>query len=91
MKVLVVEDNASLGESLEHALRAMDHSVDVVTDGIMASSVLTTEQYDLVTLDLCLPGLDGPRGPQEISCEKPANPGAHPDHSQPARRAGARA
>ena len=59
MKVLVVEDNASLGESLEHALRAMDHAVDVVTDGIMASSVLTTEHYDLVTLDLCLPGLDG--------------------------------
>ena len=59
MKVLVVEDNASLGESLEHALRAMDHSVDLVTDGVMADSVLTTEQYDLVTLDLCLPGLDG--------------------------------
>ena len=59
MKVLVVEDNASLGESLERALRAMDHSVDLVTDGIMADSVLTTEQYDLVTLDLCLPGLDG--------------------------------
>ena len=59
MKILVVEDNASLGESLEHALRAMDHSVDVVTDGLMASSVLATEQYDLVTLDLCLPGLDG--------------------------------
>ena len=59
MKILVVEDNASLGESLEYALRAMDHSVDVVSDGIMASSVLATEQYDLVTLDLCLPGLDG--------------------------------
>ena len=59
MKILVVEDNASLGESLEYALRAMDHSVDVVSDGLMASSVLATEQYDLVTLDLCLPGMDG--------------------------------
>ncbi len=56
MKILVVEDNASLGESLEHSLRAMDHSVDVVADGNMASSVLNTEQYDLVTLDLNLPG-----------------------------------
>ena len=31
----------------------------IVTDGLMASSVLATEQYDLVTLDLCLPGMDG--------------------------------
>ena len=59
MKLLVVEDNPSLRESLEHALRAMDHCVDAVADGLMASSVLGTEQYDLVTLDLCLPGLDG--------------------------------
>ena len=59
MRILVVEDNTSLGESLGHALRTMDHSVDVVADGTMASSVLSTEQYDLVTLDLNLPGKDG--------------------------------
>ena len=47
------------GESLEHALRAMDHSVDMVVDGLMANSVPGTEQYDLATLDPGLPGSDG--------------------------------
>lgn len=74
MKVLVVEDNTSLGESLGHALRAMDHSVDVVTDGTMASSVLSTEQYDLVTLDLNLPGQDGLRVLKEFRTKNQDTP-----------------
>ncbi len=59
MRILVVEDSVSLGESLVMALKAMDHSVDHVADGSIASSVLKTEQFDLVTLDLNLPGMDG--------------------------------
>ena len=59
MRILVVEDNASLGESLTQSLKAMDHSADLVADGKIASSVLKTEQFDLVTLDLNLPGKDG--------------------------------
>ncbi len=59
MRILVIEDNVSLGESLGQSLRAMDHSVDLIADGDIADSILKTEQFDLVTLDLNLPGKDG--------------------------------
>ena len=59
MRILVVEDNISLGECLVQSLQSMDHSTDLIAEGDMASSVLRTEQFDLVTLDLNLPGKDG--------------------------------
>lgn len=59
MRLLLVEDDRMIGESLLDLLRAEHHAVNWVRDGALADSVLRTETYDLVLLDLGLPKLDG--------------------------------
>jgi two-component system, OmpR family, response regulator len=59
MRLLLVEDDAMIGEAVLDALRAEHYAVDWVRDGAMADSALRTETYDLVLLDLGLPKRDG--------------------------------
>ena len=59
MKILLVEDDKMIGSGLELALKRAHHQVDWVTDGLAAQSVLQSGPYDLVILDLGLPGRDG--------------------------------
>ena len=59
MKILLVEDNRQLSEWLTRTLRADHYTVDPCTNGDEADQLLLTETYELVVLDLALPGLDG--------------------------------
>lgn len=59
MRLLLVEDDPMIGEALLAALRAEHYAVDWVRDGTMADTALQSEQYDLVLLDLGLPGRGG--------------------------------
>ncbi len=59
MRVLLVEDDRMIGESIRTALRQEGNAVDWVRDGIAAATAIGTEQFDLVLLDLTLPGRDG--------------------------------
>lgn len=59
MRLLLVEDDAMIGESVLHVLRAEHYAADWVRDGAMADEALRTEHYDLVLLDLGLPKRDG--------------------------------
>jgi len=59
MRLLVVEDNARLAETLTSLLRGEGHAVDVASDGEEADATLAAEAFDLVILDLGLPGMDG--------------------------------
>jgi two-component system, OmpR family, response regulator len=59
MRVLLVEDDAMIGEAVLDVLRAEHYAVDWVRDGAMADTALRTESYDLVLLDLGLPKRDG--------------------------------
>ncbi|HEX4584992.1 MAG TPA: response regulator [Burkholderiaceae bacterium] len=59
MRVLLVEDDRMIGESIRAALRQDGSAVDWVRDGRNAENVLATEQFDLVLLDLGLPQRDG--------------------------------
>src|SRR3954463_6685318 len=59
MRVLLVEDDAMIGEAVLDVLRAEHYAVDWVRDGAMADTALRTENYDLVLLDLGLPKRDG--------------------------------
>jgi DNA-binding response OmpR family regulator len=59
MRILVVEDNTDIAESVATALRQMDHAVDVADDGIVAEQLLSAEPYDLAVLDLNLPRKNG--------------------------------
>jgi len=59
MRVLLVEDDVALACGLRRALAQADFAVDLIADGARADEVLKTESFDLVVLDLTLPGLDG--------------------------------
>jgi len=58
-KVLVVDDNRALLESLEYSLRREGYEVFTATDGRQALQVARQKRPDLVVLDLMLPGIDG--------------------------------
>ena len=58
-KALVVEDDPDIVELLVHYLRAEGFAVDSLGDGKKALDRLRMESYDLLVLDLQLPGLDG--------------------------------
>jgi two-component system OmpR family response regulator len=59
MRVLLVEDDAMIGEAVLDVLRAEHYAVDWVRDGAMADTALRSESYDLVLLDLGLPTREG--------------------------------
>ena len=59
MHLLLVEDDAMIGEAVLDALRAEHYAVDWVKNGDLADAALRTQAYDLVLLDLGLPGRDG--------------------------------
>ena len=59
MRLLLVEDDAMIGEAVLQVLRDQHYAVDWVRDGTMADEALKSEHYDLVLLDLGLPKRDG--------------------------------
>jgi len=59
MRLLLVEDDTMIGESVLDLLRADGYAVDWVKDGEMADTALLAGSYDLVLLDLGLPRIDG--------------------------------
>ena len=61
MRLLLVEDDRMIGESLQRALRLEGYAVDWVRDASAAHGTLASERFDLVLLDLGLPA-GGPAG-----------------------------
>ncbi len=59
MKILLVEDDDLVADSLARVLRGSGYVVDCIGDGIHAETAVKTEPYDLIILDLGLPQLDG--------------------------------
>ena len=59
MKILVVEDDVLIASGLQLALGRLHHRVELIADGLHAQRLLDTEDFDLVILDLGLPGKDG--------------------------------
>ncbi|NWG73339.1 MAG: heavy metal response regulator transcription factor [Rubrivivax sp.] len=59
MRLLVIEDEVKLAQYLHKGLSENGHVVDVARDGIEGRRLATGGDYDLVLLDLMLPGVDG--------------------------------
>ena len=59
MRVLLVEDDRMIGESLREALRRQGMATDWVRDGRAADATLASERFDAVLLDLGLPQRSG--------------------------------
>ena len=58
-KILIVEDEPSIALALEDDLRREGYDVELVGDGLAATERATSLQFDLILLDLMLPGRDG--------------------------------
>lgn len=61
MRLLLVEDDRILGDGLKTGLSMEGYAVDWLSDGKLANEALQTNRYELVVLDLNLPGMDGIR------------------------------
>lgn len=59
MRILLVEDTADLADAIVRRLRRSGHAVDWEADGEAAQDLLRHQTYDLVILDIMLPGRDG--------------------------------
>jgi DNA-binding response OmpR family regulator len=59
MRILIVEDSKRLAQAVQAGLRRLGHAVDVVHEGTRGLSYARLNPYDLLILDILLPGLDG--------------------------------
>jgi DNA-binding response OmpR family regulator len=70
-RILVVEDERTIAETVEARLRAEGFAVTVATDGPAAVAAAKRVQPDLVVLDVMLPGFDGLEVCRRIQAERP--------------------
>ena len=59
MRVLLVEDSVDVAQAISAHLARLGHTVDWEADGARAAAMVVAEHYDLIILDVMLPGLDG--------------------------------
>lgn len=59
MKVLVVEDEHLIAQSLKKGLEQEKYTVDIAYTGTNGYDLASTQDYDVILLDLMLPGIDG--------------------------------
>ncbi len=59
MRLLLVEDDEQLGQGIRKALMRDGDHVDWLTDGAQALSAIRSDSFELIILDLQLPGKDG--------------------------------
>ncbi len=59
MKILIVEDDPIVAASLNHLLTSYAYSVDMASDAEIGLELVSAYDYDLLVLDVVLPGMDG--------------------------------
>jgi DNA-binding response OmpR family regulator len=74
VRILLVEDEDGIADFVERALRAHGHAVEVAADGAQGERSALTSEFDLVILDVLLPGRNGVDILREIRKVKPALP-----------------
>ncbi len=74
MKMLIVEDEALLAEGLRTLLELRGFEVEVVTDGENGAEYAETGVYDLLILDVMMPGLDGYSLARRVRAKRVATP-----------------
>lgn len=59
MRILIIEDNATIAANLYDFLESRGHSIDAAADGVTGLHLAVTQAFDAIVLDLGLPGMDG--------------------------------
>jgi DNA-binding response OmpR family regulator len=72
MRLLVIEDEPDIASALEKGLRQVGYAVDIALDGESGSELALVNDYDLLILDLNLPGVDGLEVCHRVRAECPS-------------------
>lgn len=59
MRILIVEDEKKIAAFIKRGLKEAGYSIDVANDGEQGYYLASTEEYDLIILDVMLPKMDG--------------------------------
>ena len=59
LRILIVEDNIDIAENISDYLELQGHVMDFAMDGIHGLHLALTQDYDVIILDIMLPGMDG--------------------------------
>lgn len=59
LRILIIEDNADIAENIGDYLEQQGHVLDFAMDGIGGLHLALTHDFDLIVLDIMLPGMDG--------------------------------
>jgi DNA-binding response OmpR family regulator len=59
MKILIVDDDQQMTSFMKLGLEDYNHEVDIANDGIKGKKLALKNKYDLIILDVVLPGMDG--------------------------------
>jgi two-component system, OmpR family, response regulator len=74
MKILVIEDEHKIANSIKKGLEQESFVVDLAYDGIEGYDLASGEEYDVIVLDLMLPGMNGIKICQKLRQEKNHTP-----------------
>lgn len=74
MKILIVEDEKLLADSLRAMLEGKGFAVEAVYDGETGAEYAETEVYDLLILDVMMPGLDGYQVARQVRARRCGTP-----------------
>lgn len=74
MKILIVEDEKLLAESLKTLLEGKGFSVEVALDGITGAEYAELGVYDLLILDVMMPGMDGYEVARKVRAQRVSTP-----------------
>ena len=74
MKVLIIEDEKLLADSLKALLESKGFAVEAVYDGITGAEYAQTGVYDLLILDVMMPGMDGYQVARQVRAKRCATP-----------------
>ncbi len=74
MRILIIEDEVKVANSLKTILEAESYAVDTCNDGSDGLEMALMEDYDLIVLDLGLPGLNGVEVSRKIRAHKKTVP-----------------
>jgi len=59
MRILIIEDDAGIASNLYDYFESQGHTVDAALDGVTGLHLAVTHEFDVILLDLNLPGMDG--------------------------------
>jgi CheY-like chemotaxis protein len=74
IRVLLVDDEVSFTASMEKVLSRRGFDVNVASDGPTALALIAGEQFDVIVLDVKMPGMDGGQVLEEIRSSYPDMP-----------------